>query len=151
MAARLPARGGIEGRTSRKDYVVSYDIVEKDPHILLHWLEALQHQIHRDNAKGWEDPYGQPLQRNKGEMIALMHSELSECLEGVRKSLPDTHLPQYSMELVELADTIIRIFDYAEGFGLGALGPVILNKMIYNRQREDHKHEARQLAHGKKF
>jgi hypothetical protein len=130
---------------------MNYALLEKDPHVLLHWLDALQLAIHEENKKWWVDKDGNPLERNKSEMIALMHSELSECLEGVRKSLPDTHLPQYSMELVELADTIIRIFDYAEGHKLGALGPVILNKIIYNRQREDHKREARERANGKKF
>lgn len=130
---------------------MNYDLLSKDPHILLHWLDALQHTIHQENQKWWVDGSGTPLERNKGEMIALMHSELSECLEGVRKSLPDTHLPQYSMELVELADTIIRIFDYAEGHKLGALGPVILNKIIYNRSRADHQREARERADGKKF
>lgn len=130
---------------------MKYDLLEKDPHILLHWLEALQFQIHHENQKWWTNANGQPLECNKGEMIALMHSELSECLEGVRKSLPDTHLPQYSMELVELADTIIRIFDYAEGHKLGALGPVIVNKILYNRHRADHKREARERANGKKF
>lgn len=128
-----------------------HDLLIKDPHILLHWLDALQYQIHKDNKKWWEDLDGNPIQRNKGEMLALIHSEISECLEGVRKSLPDTHLTQYSMEIVELADAIIRIFDYAEGNKLGALGPVILNKMLYNRQRADHKTEARKRADGKKF
>lgn len=130
---------------------IDYDLIKTDPHILLHWLDALQTTIHKENKKWWYDFNDLPLERNKGEMIALMHSELSECLEGVRKSLPDTHLPQYSMELVELADTIIRIFDYAEGHKLGSLGPVILNKIIYNRQRKDHKKEARELINGKKF
>lgn len=130
---------------------MNYDLFGKDPHVLLHWLDALQMAIHQENQKWWIDKDGQPLTRNKGEMIALMHSELSECLEGVRKSLPDTHLPQYPMELVELADTVIRIFDYAEGHKLGALGPVILNKIAYNRQRADHQREARELANGKKF
>ncbi len=128
-----------------------HDVFKKEPHILLHWLETMQLAIHRENEKWWYDKDGNALTRNKGEMIALMHSELSECLEGVRKSIPDNHLPQYSMELVELADTIIRIFDYAEGHKLGALGPVILNKIMYNRKRVDHKREARELANGKKF
>lgn len=127
------------------------DIIENQPHILLHWLDALQVQIHHDNIKWWTNKDGNKIERNKGEMIALIHSELSECLEGIRKSSQDTHLPQYSMELVELADTVIRIFDYAEGHKLGSLGPVILNKLKYNRQREDHKREVRELQNGKKF
>lgn len=130
---------------------MSYDLLAKDPHVIIHWIDALQIQIHRDNEKWWVDKDGQPLQRNKGELIALMHSELSECLEGVRKSLPDTHLSEYPMELVELADVIIRAFDYAEGFNLGPLGPVIIKKMLFNREREDHKREAREKADGKKF
>jgi hypothetical protein len=130
---------------------MQYDLFEKDPHVLLHWLEAMQLAIHQENAKWWTDKNGNTIERNKGEMIALMHSELSECLEGVRKSIPDNHLPQYSMELVELADTVIRIFDYAEGHKLGSLGPVILNKIMYNRQREDHKREVREKQNGKKF
>lgn len=130
---------------------MNYDLFGKDPHVLLHWLDAMQLAIHQENQKWWVDKDGRPLVRNKGEMIALIHSELSECLEGVRKSISDTHLPQYSMELVELADTVIRVFDYVEGHKLGSLGPVILNKIIYNRRRVDHQLEARELANGKKF
>lgn len=130
---------------------LDYDLIKSDPHIILHWLDALQVSIHKENKKWWYDKENNPLKRNKGELIALIHSELSECLEGVRKNIPDTHLPNYSMEIVELADTIIRILDYAEGFKLGALGPVILNKLLYNREREDHKIEAREKADGKKF
>lgn len=130
---------------------MAHDLFLKDPHVLLHWLDALQVKIHQENIKWWTDRDGNRIERNKGEMIALMHSELSECLEGVRKSLPDTHLPQYPMELVELADTVIRIFDYAEGHKLGPLGPVIFNKILYNRAREDHKREVREKQNGKKF
>lgn len=131
--------------------MINYDIIKSDPHILLHWLDALQITIHNENKKWWYDKNEKPLERNKGELIALIHSELSECLEGVRKSIPDTHLPDYSMEIVELADTIIRILDYAEGFKLGPLGPVIIKKLLFNRDREDHKREAREKADGKKF
>ena len=127
-----------------------YDIIN-DAHMLLHWLDALQQQIHRENKHWWQKSDGTAIERNKGEFLALIHSEISECLEGVRRSLPDNHLPQYPMEVVELADAVIRIFDYAEGFKLGPLGPVILNKMLYNRQRKDHKYEAREKADGKKF
>lgn len=73
--------------------------------------------------------------------IALMHSELSECLEGIRKDLPDDHLPNRSMEVCELADTVIRILDYAGAYQL-PLMEVILEKMAYNGTRE--------FMHGKK-
>lgn len=131
--------------------MAEYDYITTQAHTLLHALDGLQISIHKDSQKWWTDSHGNPIARNKGEQIALMHSELSECLEGVRKDLQDDHLPQYKMEIVELADTIIRIFDYCEGHKLGSLGPVILNKLLYNRQREDHTHEARAKADGKKF
>ena len=66
--------------------------------------------------------------------IALMHSELSECLEGVRKGLPDDHLPNRSMEVAELADTVIWILDYAGAYDL-PLAEVVLEKMAYNAAR----------------
>lgn len=101
-------------------------------------------------AGWWSDKDGKPLKRNKGELIALMHSELSECLEGLRKGLMDDHLPHRSMEEVELADTVIRIFDYAGAYGLD-LGGAIEDKLAYNAKRADHKPENRFKDGGKKF
>lgn len=106
---------------------------------------------HARNTKWWIDPYTQePITRNKGEMIALMHSELSEMLEGVRKSLQDDHLPAFKSEEVELADLLIRAFDYAAGHRL-RLGEAFVEKMEYNRTRADHMLEARTAAGGKIF
>jgi len=103
------------------------------------------------NSGWWHDlDTGKKLDRNKGEMIALIHSELSECLEGVRKGLMDDHLPHRPMEEVELADTLIRIFDYAGGFNLD-LGGALVEKLIYNQQRADHKPENRNKEDCKKF
>ncbi len=56
---------------------------------------------------------GERLQRDFGVSISLIHSELSEALEGDRKSLMDDHLPDRRMAEVELADAIIRACDTA--------------------------------------
>ncbi len=72
---------------------------------------------------------------NKGERIALMHSELSEALEGIRKPGPDAHCPEFTSEEVELADCVIRILDHCEAFGL-RLVDALLAKHEYNTSRE---------------
>ena len=114
-------------------------------------LNAYAIECHVDNARWWEDPAtGERIERNKGELIALIHSELSEALEGVRKGLPDDKLPHRSMEEVEMADALIRIFDYAGAFGLDLEG-AYQEKRAYNATRTDHTHEARAAAGGKRF
>lgn len=108
-------------------------------------------ECHIANKKWWINiDTGEPLKRNKGELIALMHSELSEALEGERKDLMDDKIPTRKMAEVELVDTLIRIFDYAHAFGYDLQG-AYEDKMAYNWTREDHKHEARKLAGGKQF
>ena len=114
-------------------------------------LNDLAKTVHAANAKWWQDvETGQPIKRNKGELLALIHSEISEALEGERKDLMDDKLPHRKMAEVELVDAIIRIFDYAGGFGYDLQG-AFDEKMAYNAQREDHKHEARRIAGGKQF
>lgn len=116
-------------------------------------LNELSKAVHAANIKWWQDPAtGLPIQRNKGELIALQHSELSECLEGERKSLMDDKLPQYPMAVVEQVDAMIRILDYLAGFhGEWDVQAVFDAKMAFNVHREDHKHEARRIAGGKQF
>lgn len=102
-------------------------------------------------AGWWNDPAtGEPKDRNDGELIALMHSELSEALEGLRKDRNDEHLPHRKSVEVELADTLIRIFDYAGARNLDLAGAVI-EKLAFNQRRADHKPAARLEADGKKF
>lgn len=106
---------------------------------------------HEANAKWWQNPAtGERIERNKGELICLMHSELSEAMEGERKNLMDDKLPHRRMAEVELTDCLIRIFDYAGAFGYDLDG-AYSEKMAYNASRQDHTHEARLAAGGKKF
>lgn len=113
-------------------------------------LNEISKLIHHLNHRWWHDKEGNRLNRNKGEMLALIHSEISEALEGVRKDKMDDHLPHRKSEEVELADAMIRIFDYASGSGYN-IGDAILEKLNYNSIRADHKHENREKEGGKKF
>lgn len=85
-----------------------------------------------------------------GEKLCLIHSEISEAMEGYRKGLNDDKLPHRPMIEVELADAVIRIADLAGALGLD-LGGAIAEKMAYNATREDHKPENRRKAGGKAF
>jgi hypothetical protein len=88
--------------------------------------------------------------RNIGELLCLVHSEVSEAMEGARKGLMDDHLPHRPMLEVELADAVIRILDMAGGLGLDLPG-AIAEKLAYNARRADHKPAARASAGGKAF
>ncbi len=108
-------------------------------------------EAHAANAKWWQDIHtGQRLDRNKGELLCLIHSEISEAMEGERKNLMDDKLPHRRMAEVELVDALIRIFDYAGAFGYDLQG-AYAEKMAYNASRQDHKPEVRAQEGGKKW
>ena len=99
----------------------------------------------------WNDPAtGKRIDRNTGEILMLIVSEIAEGMEGHRKSLMDDKLPHREMLEVELADAIIRIFDLAGSRGYD-LGGAIAEKLAFNLQRPDHKPAARLAAGGKKY
>lgn len=102
-------------------------------------------------TRGWyQDPKtGEMIERNQGEMIALMHSELSEALEGVRKNKQDDHLPNFKSVDIEIADLLHRTFDFCEAFGIN-IGEAFIAKAHYNLIRKDHSLEER-AAGGKAF
>ena len=103
-------------------------------------------------SAGWHTNIetGELKERNKGEMLMLMVSELAEAMEGERKNLMDDKLPHRPMSEVELADTVIRICDYCGRFGYD-LGGAIEEKLLYNSTRADHKIENRIKENGKKW
>lgn len=87
---------------------------------------------------------------NIPEKLCLIHSEISEAMEGHRKTLMDDKLPHRPMIEVELADAVIRILDLAGAKGYD-LGGAIVEKLQYNANREDHKPENRLKAGGKTY
>lgn len=117
----------------------------------MHAIKELAMRVHKANRKWWTHPItGERITRNFGELMMLATSELAEAMEGHRKDLMDDKLPHRKMAEVELADCLIRILDTAEGLGYDLAG-AFEEKMSYNSTREDHTHEARMKAGGKKY
>jgi len=102
---------------------------------------ALEHESAGPN-------YSKPSATLIASKLALVHSEVSEALEGMRKGLMDDHLPHRTMFEVELADAIIRILDLAGACNLDIDGAVNA-KLAYNKTRADHKLANRQTSGGK--
>jgi len=114
----------------------------------------VEHCHGRSKAAGWWNDLetGEPLDAKAltPEKLCLVHSEISEAMEGHRKGLQDDKLPHRPMVEVELADAVIRIADLAGALGLD-LGGAIAEKMEFNASRADHKIENRKAAGGKRY
>lgn len=114
-------------------------------------LNDLVDHVHTLNARFYRDIHtGKRVERNAAELLALIHSEVSEMLEGVRKNTMDDHLPERRSEEVEAADVLIRLLDYC-GYRNLDLAGAFRDKLQYNQTRHDHTDEARREANGKKF
>lgn len=99
----------------------------------------MQTRVHETAvSKGWwENP------RNDGELLALIHSEVSETLEALRLgNPPDDKVPEFLGSEAELADVIIRIMDMAAARGW-RVAEAIVAKNSMNKNRA--------YRHGKNF
>lgn len=87
-------------------------------------IKEMQEKSHSQAVKSgfWDTP------RNDGEAIALMHSELSECLEAMRSGGTIKQIAE------ELADLVIRVGDFCGGRSIN-LEEAIIEKMAYNETR----------------
>lgn len=103
------------------------------------WINTSAEAHHIAKEKGFWDC----VDRNDGEMLCLIHSEISETLEALRKgNPPDDKLPEFSAAEVELADAVIRIMDLAHARGW-RVAQAVEAKMAFNATRP--------RKHGKEF
>jgi len=76
--------------------------------------------------------------RSFGDIISLIHSELSEALEEFRNGHEPTEIYFNGQKPegipIELADAVIRIFQYCDTAGID-LGTAIITKMEFNKTR----------------
>ena len=130
----------------------------------VHTLNALQFAIHQANVTaGWWTDLSTNMDLAKearlgtrlgkalvAEKLCLIHSEISEAMEGHRKGLMDDKLPHRGMLEVEMADAVIRILDLCGALKLDLAG-AIFEKLAYNQTREDHQIKNRKEANGKSY
>lgn len=109
---------------------------------------ATENHIEMETAGFWEESFitydilnkADPKLAEKYEVdlklskLALIHSEVSEAVEAIRKKLNDDKLTDMSGEAVELADVVIRILDYCGRYNI-PLGEAIKRKREYNLTR----------------
>ena len=102
-------------------------------------FRTMQHAVHQNavNHGWWDDP------REDGTVLALVHAEVSECLEALRDGDPeDKQCPGFGQAEIELADVVIRVMDFCERKGW-SLGKAIVAKHEFNKSRP--------YKHGKEF
>lgn len=107
-----------------------------------HGAKTAQELCHRlASISGWWNDKATGLklrldQVNIPEKLALIHSEVSEALDGHRKDSMDKHLPHRRAIEVELSDALARIYDLGGFLGLDLAGALV-EKLAYNQSRTD--------------
>lgn len=97
-------------------------------------FDALKEYIHGINkVKGFYDD--QDCHNKPTVMLALMITEISEAIEALRVDDQQSEkIPEFTLLEEELADTMIRLLDFAE-FKELRLMHAVLAKVAYNEQR----------------
>lgn len=108
---------------------------------LIELLNKFIDEVHNNAVDhGFHDEY-----RTQGDYISLMHSELSESLEEYRNRKQMIYRVDGKPEgvAVELADCVLRIFDWAGMMGVD-IASIIVEKHNYNKTRP-HMHGGKRL------
>jgi len=103
-------------------------------------LNELAIEVHKTAVEhGWWET-----DRNFGESLALIHSEVSEVLEDWRRGReissiiwevgPSSGIPKPAGIPIEFADVIIRVLDLCNFYGID-IDEAIREKMAYNKKR----------------
>lgn len=111
-------------------------------------IQLWVHEVHQTaREKGWWDDDGD---RSFGDLITLVHSELSETFEEYRnnRGMTEVYFNENKPDKpegipVELADAIIRIFDICGHYGID-IERVIEQKHNYNKTRP-HRHGGKKV------
>lgn len=105
-------------------------MIDNPGEFLAAWKAVQKDVLQNNKDHGFYDP-----NLHDAVRIALIHSELSEALEGLRHGNPASdHIPLFNAAEEELADVIIRIMDIAEVRGW-RVSQAVLAKMEFNRSR----------------
>ena len=112
------------------NFQVAFEEMQKEAHEI---NEA--HGFNETDHAAYNRQDTELIDARRGLKIALITSELSEALEGIRKgNPPDSHIPEFTSEEAELADAVIRIMNLATDDGC-RLAEAIVAKQNYNRNR----------------